>query len=503
MSIQEFISKLKSDDIGVVKNTQKELAEMLKSYWETLLKAYSQESESKVKNNIIQVFIMNPVEDAIQELIGVFQEEKEENLKFMIAIALGKSGNEKIIRHLVKLFSRNDFLLCHKIMFTLSKTGRDDIISEEFASSEGAACYYLKETLKKMEEKSPEPFYGIIENGDEKHMIDAFEVLGTIRTKENVIRLVEYLGNSDSSIRYGAEKALVVVGESIAEFLGSELKKVNAPESYSLHIPRVLRKYGVRGNQVMTDILRHADISEATRISIIKNIEYGDGVVPLFIEMIPNLTIEGQLEISKALARFGEEASSHFYKTLYENEDKNVKAVILSAMCAIPQINTNVMNEIYSLPEEELLREMLKFVLSEVKPRNAYNIYVDMLKSSDFFERLVSINIIENMRLEDYRFIMESMGTSNSGIGAIIIDIFRKNRQRFKNMLIDLMKTGTDSLKISAVFVIGELKLEEACDDLIEATKDGNEWVRKYAYRALVNIKGEGEAQSLAPHMNE
>jgi hypothetical protein len=125
-----------------------------------------------------------------------------------------------------------------------------------------------------------------------------------------------------------------------------------------------------------------------------------------------------------------------------------------------------------------------------------------MLKSPNYFERLVAINIIENLRLEDYRFIMESMGASNSGIGAIIIDIFRKNRQRFKSMLISLVKEGTDSLKISAVFVLGELKMEEALDELVNATKDGNEWVRNYAYRALVNIKGESEAQSLAPHMN-
>jgi HEAT repeat protein len=91
------------------------------------------------------------------------------------------------------------------------------------------------------------------------------------------------------------------------------------------------------------------------------------------------------------------------------------------------------------------------------------------------------------------------MGASSSGIGQIILEIFSKNKNKVKGLLIELLKEGNDSLKIASAFIIGELKIEEAIDELVKATKDGNEWVRKYSYKAIVNIKGEEEAKNLVP----
>ena len=53
---------------------------------------------------------------------------------------------------------------------------------------------------------------------------------------------------------------------------------------------------------------------------------------------------------------------------------------------------------------------------------------MDMLKSTDYFDRIIARDIIENMDIENYKYILESMGTSNTGVGAVIIDIFRKIR---------------------------------------------------------------------------
>ena len=63
-------------------------------------------------------------------------------------------------------------------------------------------------------------------------------------------------------------------------------------------------------------------------------------------------------------------------------------------------------------------------------------------------------------------------------------------------MLLTYLKEGTDSLKISAAFLVGELNIDDGIEYLIKATKDGNEWVRQYAYKSIEKIKGPEEAKN-------
>jgi|GEM_PF-3973892 len=505
MSMVEYINALGRENLGEVKLAQTKLDEIYSSEVSTaLLEAYRSNDDFYFRQNILEVFIGQEDSGIVNELIKIFQQEKDEELKFLISIALGKAGNKKIIRHLIGLFKRDDFLLCHKVLYTLKSIGKNasPILIEEMAKAFGQPLYFIKETLKRIEDKDPTPLYELVQADNQELSAAILEVLGTIRTTENVMYLIKYVNSYDFTVADSAATALYEVGEAISEFLGNELIKGEQGINYVRLIPEVLRRFGKRGQKVLLDVLMKTE-DEETLCSVIKNLDYSEEAFNRIMIVIPELSLPGKLRVSQAMKHFGEKASGLFYKKLFDPElDRNTKAVVLGAFIANDEINTNVLNEIYSLEDESELKQLLNFVLPVIKPQNAFNIYMDMLKHRKYFMREAALDIMETLPAESYKNVLEGMGTSSSGIGQVILDIFRKNEVRLKNMLITELKEGNDSLKISAAFVIGELGLEEAVDQLVASTKDGNEWVRNYSYDALKKIKGEEEARVLVPDMN-
>ncbi|MGM0607769.1 MAG: HEAT repeat domain-containing protein [Candidatus Muiribacteriota bacterium] len=505
MTIGELIEDLKSSDFNVVRRGQKEIIKILSTTnAKQLIDYYIQSSEYGFKQNVMEIFILNPDQQYCQLLIDAFQSEKNEDLKFLISVALGKSGNEKIINHLVSLFDRNDFVLCQKAMLSLKAINKFKPLIDMLKEAKGQKLYYLKETLKRIENVKADLLYSLIDNENPDLSGAVLEVMGTIRTKENVFELLKYLNNYNSSISDAAADGLFVIGESISEFLGGELLKNDISRNYMKYIPEVLAKFGQRGQSVLSDVLKKLNPDKEYLVqNIASNIDYTEENVERLIELISSVSVGTKLEIAKALSAFGEQASALYYKKLYEVEDKNVKAVILAGFISNEEINQTIINEVYNFSEEDELRKMLKYVIAHTAPSNAMNLYTDMLRSTDFFEREVGVDIIENMRTENFSSLMEILGTSVSGSGQIILNIIKKNIMRLKPFIINLLKEGNDTQKISAAFVVGELKIDEAVNQLVASTKDGNEWVRKYSFRSLKNIKGEEEARRLAPDFNE
>jgi len=505
MSMVEFINALGKENLGEVKLAQSKLNEMYSEEVSTaLFEAYRSNQDFYFRQNILEIFIDQEDTNIANELVKIFQQEKNEDLKFIIAVALGRAGNQKIIRHLCTLFKRDDFLLCNKVMFTLKNVGKNaaPVLIEELGKAFGQPLYFIKETLKKIENKEPSKLYELVQSDNTELAAAVLEVLGTIRTKENVIYLIKFVNNYNYIISNSAAIALYEVGEAISEFLGNELIKGEQGINYVRLIPEVLQKFGKRGQKVLLDVFLKTE-DEDTLCSVLSKIEYSEEAFARIMQVIPGLSIPGKVKFSQSMTHFGEKASGLFYKKLFDPElDKNTKAVVMSAFIANDEINTNVLNEIYSLEEDNELKQLLNFVLPVVKPQNAFNIYMDMLKHRKFFMREAALDIMETLPAEAYKNVLEGMGTSSSGIGQVILDIFRKNKARLKNMLITELKEGNDSLKISSAFVIGELGLEEAVDQLVTSTKDGNEWVRNYSFEALKKIKGEDEARTLAPDMN-
>ncbi|MCK9225549.1 MAG: hypothetical protein M0R46_01780 [Candidatus Muirbacterium halophilum] len=500
MSIDIYIDDIKKKDTIIVARAQDEIIKYLSvPEAEKLVKLYISSEEQDIRRNIIEIFIKSPGEQYNPLLIKLFQSEKLEDLKFLISIALGKGGNEKIINHLSSLFARNDFILCEKVLYCLKSIGKSTILIKMIPNIEGQVLFFIKETLKRIDNKKAEQLYNIIDISHKERTYAIFEILGTIRTEENVVKLLGYLKDENILLSDCAEKALFIVGESIAEFLGSELTKSDVCDNYLKYLPEILKKHGPRGIEVLEKSFNLSLENDRLMSAILPYIEFSEEITLKLIDKIPLCSMELKLMILETLSRFGDKASAYFYKTLFTTEDKNVKAILLGAFLLNEKINTNIIKEIYSLEPEAPARQVFRYSLAYTKPGNAFNIYMDMLKSSDYFDRIIAKDIIENMDIKNYKYILESMGTSNTGIGAIIIDIFRKNKTKIKGMLFTYLKEGTDSLKISSAFLIGELKLEEGMEYLLKATKDGNEWVRQYAFKSIENIKGADEAKRLVP----
>ncbi len=505
MTINTFVEELKKEELGLVKQAQKEIIKILTvEKAEELINIYNLESEHYIKQNIIEIFLMSPDPQYAPVLIKTFQTEKNEDLKFLIAVGLGRSGNEKIINHMVSLFERNDFILCQKVLFTLKSIGKSKPLIEQLKVARGQKLHYITETLKRIYDVKAELLYPLVSVENMELTENVMEILGTIRTKENVLKLLEYLNNSNELISRAAAEGLFLVGEAISEFLGGELQKPEATVNYMKYIPAILARYGDRGQNVLKDILLNIDVTKELMIcSIAKNIDYSIETVEKLITFISAVSVETKLTIADALSRFGDNASAIYYKKLYEEQDKNVRAIILSGFIKNEKINTTVLNEVHKFGEEDELKKMFKYVIAHTAPSNAMNIYIDMLRSRNYFERQVAIDILENLDTAHYKSLLEIMGTSNTGVGHIILEILKKNKARVTPFVINLLKEGHDSLKISSAFIIGELKITEAVEQLVASTKDGNEWVRKYAFKALAAIKGEDEARALAPHFNE
>ena len=355
MSIDNYIDDIKKKDIIIVSRAQDEIIKYLSvPEAEKLVSLYLSSEEQEIRRNIVEIFIKSPGEQYNPLMIKLFQNEKTEDLKFLISIALGKGGNEKIINHLTGLFSRNDFILCEKVLYCLKSIGKSEQLIKMLPSVEGQVLFFIKETLKRIDNKKAELLYNIIDVSKKELTLAVFEILGTIRTKENVIKLLEYLRDDNTLLSDCAEKSLFIVGESIAEFLGTELTKSDVCNNYLKYIPEILKKHGARGHEVLEKSFELSLNNDRLMSAILPYVEFSEDITVKLIEKIPTSSMDLKLKILETLSRFGDKASAYFYKSLFTTEDKNVKAILLGAFLLNEKINDNIIKEIYGLEPEAL-----------------------------------------------------------------------------------------------------------------------------------------------------
>jgi HEAT repeat protein len=343
-------------------------------------------------------------------------------LRYVIAAALGESGDKRVIKVLVDSLADPDWTIRKSAMQALAEIGEN-------------AVDLLIDALRDPNED--------VRDGS----LSALFRIGDVGLK----KLFEFVETADDNLRYLTRKGMVKLGTKIVDPL-VRLFRSGKPE-IMVFSAAILGELGSpKAVVVMIEGLTH-DSWNVRRSCAYALTEIGEKGVDKIADAMVSQSDDVRYWVTRILESIGEAGMPYLVRAL-SDKNKNIRFFAAKALGS----STN----------PEVMRDLTR---SLADPS-----WTVRKAAAESIMKLEGLNIDQLLR---------AMSNDNEDIRHWVGTILRKTGKEHLEQIHDRIRLGDTELRLCAVQALGIIADPRSTDVLIDALRDGNEWGRIYAAIAL------------------
>ncbi|MBU1109007.1 MAG: HEAT repeat domain-containing protein [Candidatus Riflebacteria bacterium] len=346
----------------------------------------------------------------------------DKRTRYVIAAALGESGDKRVIRVLIESLADPDWTIRKSATMALAEIGDNavDLMLE-----------YLRGPNEDIRDGC---LRALVKGGN----------LGLQRLFDEVIKM-------DDNHRFLIRKSIVKIGSRVVEPV-MRLFKLSNPEILAFAASTLGEIGNPRAVPVLITGLSHEDWN-VRRSSAYALIEIGERGVEKIAEALKSPNDDVRYWVTRILESVGEPGVPYLTRAL---KDANREIRYFSARA------------LGSAFDPAVARSLINSLSDEIwSVRKA---------------AAESICRLENLPIEE---ILRHVASDNEDIRHWINQILKEVGQRFLPRIIEAMRKGDPELRLCAVQGAGLIEAPELIEPLISALRDDSEWVRTYAAISL------------------
>lgn len=443
-------------------------------------------------------------------------------LRFVIAAALGETGDTRVIKVLIHYTSDKSWIVRKRAADALAEIGATAVplVLEAMASADEVSLPWLVAALCKMGPKGLSPLAGFLVARGEAfawNVKDALTGLGAValplflelaRHPDRDLRFfaVTCLGEAPSdpkvdeallaalkdeswSIRKVAAEALAGRGTGIVGRLAEAMEAGNEDLRYWVCV--VLRKMGSAGVDQLVAALQDSNSNVAYfAASALAEVREERVVRPL-IRALASPSWPVRNAASTSLALLGELAVTQLVNSI-EDEHEDVAFWVGKTIKRLGRVAMPGVLFLLKRGNDEQ-RFYAARALGTLKDPAAFEALAEALKDGHEWVRLYAA--IALGEIGDERSLAQLLGVLQDPSFKVhprMVGVFSKFGDKVVPQLLDMARNGTASTRANALFVLGARRIEAAFPDLAKVAQDVREPVetRVAAIQALGHFKG-------------
>ncbi|MDN5279073.1 MAG: hypothetical protein PWR01_3038 [Clostridiales bacterium] len=346
----------------------------------------------------------------------------DKKTRYVIAAALGESGDQRVIKVLIESLADPDWTIRKSATIALAEIGENAV---------GMMLEYLRGPNEDIRDGC---LRALVNTGD-----------------KGLQRLFDEIVKMDDNQRYLIRKSIVKIGSRVVESL-MRLFKFKNPEILSFSASALGEIGNPRAVPVLITGLSHEDWN-VRRTCAYALTEIGERGVEKIAEALKSANDDVRYWVTRILESIGEPGVPYLVKAL---KDPNREIRFFAAKALAGSFDPNVVRHLIDSLSDEVWS--VRKVAAE------------------------SITRQENLEIED---LLRSISSDNEDVRHWVGQILSEIGPRYLPRIIELMRKGDAELRLYAVQAAGLIETPELTEPLIGALRDDSEWVRTYAAISL------------------
>jgi HEAT repeat protein len=349
----------------------------------------------------------------------------DKQLRYVIAAALGESGDRRVIKVLIDSLADPDWTIRKSAMQALAEIGDNAV----------------------------DPLIDALRDPHEDIRDGALQALFRIGDAA-LHRLFQFIETIDDNFRYLIRKGMVKLGTRVVDPL-VRLFKAGKPEIMTFSAATLGEIGHPKAATVLIEGLSHDDWN-VRRSCAYALTDIGEKGVDRIAEALSSASDDVRYWVTRILESIGEAGMPYLVKAL---SDKNRNIRFFAAKALGGSMNPDVM------------RDLIK-----------------SLADQSWSVRKVAAESISKLEALNIDHLLRNMSNDNEDIRYWIEQILRKTGEGHLEQIHERVRTGDAELRMCACQALGVIGNKKSIDVLIEALRDGNEWGRIYAAIGLGHI---------------
>lgn len=427
-----------------------------------------------------------------ESLKPLFELAKSNNneIRQYVAIALGYSKNQSVIKVLIDFLDDNDWRVCSNAINSLSQFGKDalNLLIERLKKASYNAAYWITKALSKMGDDGLEILivFSKFKNRNVRMLIT--EALAESENPKAIRILVNALKDEYWVIRENVVEIFIKLGERVIKPLIYFLKEES--EDYFCYVERVFKELGDYKLGPLIELLKNKD----KEIRILS--AYALGKTGSYYAVKPLLELLGdrvwivRRSAAIALIQLGDKIVNDLLKHINDISDDNVRYWIAEIL---GNIGEKAIEPLITLlkSNDKMLRYYAAQAMSKIRDERVVNALIEALQDKEWIVRNNVANSLIKLGHISLKPIMKSLMSQNEERrfwARKIIEIIGKyDLSKIANILINDMDS---EMRYFAAYTLSLIGNESCQNEIISAIlNDPSEWVRKYSITALSKIK--------------
>lgn len=490
-NIQGYIDDLKGEDVRKANMAGMEIRAVGgETAVQALVTLCSETNEPKVKARAINLLgLLGPA--AQKPLIGIFQSEQDADLKFLGAVAIGRSGNKKIVGYLVTLLGREDVFWRSKAGISLEAIGEKavPVLIECMGTKDEVVARECANILCRMHHSNPEKIMPALAACPRKHL--AVLVAGATRSDEGLELILKYIKEGVSE-----EECSKALFDSGAKFQDRLMAMLDKDEVYQKQLPKTIARFGPEAMAALTGRLKGAP--DVLKISIMQSLDIN--VYPetkeVLLKSLKNRSPEVLKAVAEACARCGDLILFDLQKVFELDEDSQSRYWALYATALIGGRGMDLIHEIMRRDDEPRKKEAATMILGSVADEGFITAYMKLLSDESLFVRENALRGLKSLGLEALDMVIQVLGNEDSDPAKeMAMKYLRYVGELAVPRLRELLLRGDETQRYFAAYALGETGDKSVITDLRSSMDAGSTWVQKYAMRSLFVLGGVDEIE--------
>ena len=346
-------------------------------------------------------------------------------LRYVIAAALGESGDKRVIKVLISSLADPDWTIRKSAVQALSEIG------------ENAVDLMIEALRDPNEDVRDGCLHSLFKIGDSA-----------------LVKLFEFLETIDDNLRYLIRKGMVKLGGKVVDPL-VRLFRAGKPEIMTFSAAILGEIGSPKAVSVLIEGLSN-DSWNVRRSCAYSLTEIGEKGVDRIAEAMVSQSDDVRYWVTRILESIGEPGMPYLVRAL-SDKNKNIRFFAAKALGS----STN----------PEVMRDLIR---SLADPS-----WTVRKAAAESITKLEGLNIDHLLR---------SLSNDNEDIRFWVGQILRKTGKEHLDQIHDRLRLSDTELRLCACQALGTICDPRSTDVLIEALRDGNEWGRIYAAIALGHI---------------
>ncbi len=438
----------------------------------------------------------------------------DKHLRYVIAAALGESGDRRVIKVLIDSLGDPDWTIRKSATQALAEIGEnavdmlieglkepaedvrdgcmtaifrigDAAIRQFFVFVEGVddnTRYLLRKSLVKLGTRVVEPLIRLFKSTKPEVMVFCAATLGEIGTPKAVPVLIEGLSNKDWNVRRSCAYALTEIGEKGVDRIADALTSTNEDTRY--WVTRILESIGEPGMPYLVKALSDKN----------KNIRYfaaralGSSSNPDVMRDLIRSLADTSWSVRKAAAESIIKLEAINVDHLLRNISNDNSDIRFWISQIIRQTGVDLLEQIHERVRtgDPEMRLCACQALSWIADARSTDVLVDALRDGNEWSRIYAA--IALGQIGDPRAItplLRSMSDRNTEVRRNILQAFERLGPKVFETIAKSVESTDVSLRRNSAIALGEMRAVQGLDHLIMLSEDPEDKVRQAAVEAL------------------